>query len=132
MILNLGDVFTEGQGQKLSAQSLSIVPASDYVPPMSPGQAKDSTLLDLIALHEVLINHLNVLIARVGMANGQGQVRVTIESGNVGIASNQTLATLATLNNSLFSGGISAEGAGRMGYNQPAIALITAGITVTP
>ena len=149
MVLSLGDVFTEGAGAKTSAQSLSVVPASDYVPPLSVDQAKDSTmqllakestaqmlgkeitLATLLSVQESILDALGVLVSRAGIANGLGQVRISIEQGSVGIASNQTLTTLSTLNNAIFFNAISTEGVGRMGYNQPAITMIASGITVS-
>lgn len=64
------------------------------------------------ALNDVLMCGLGEIVRQLqsmrndgGMADSAGRVRVAIETGSVGIATNQTLATLTTLSNMASAGG---------------------------
>lgn len=117
------DQLGDYKGQKSSSASLSVTPAAESNVSSETTQVSVRELLDTMLL--VLEQMRNLM----PMPDTYDRARVVIESGSVGIASNQTLGTLA--NCSSFSG-VLTSGVGNMGFNTPALQLITNGITVTP
>lgn len=69
----------------------------------------DGSRVDLVALLQSglaeIVHQLQSIRNDGGMADAAGRVRIAIESGNVGISSNQTVATVTTVSNVASIGG---------------------------
>lgn len=77
----------------------TAVPVSAASLPLPTGAATDGLQTEIRNLNDTLLILLSAILEKMPRVTGNDQMAVSIESGGVGINSNQTLATLTNLTN---------------------------------